>query len=60
MVHTGLVTISGTGVLVIDVKVSVGLNPLPVTVTAVPITPEVGVRDIVGVDAATVKTAEAE
>jgi len=51
------VTISGTGVLVIEVNVSVGLNPKPRIVTAVPGLPELGLRKIVGVGVPTVKVA---
>ena len=51
IVHEESVTTSGRGVLVIGTQepASLGLNPLPVTVTVVPAGPELLLRAIVGV-----------
>jgi hypothetical protein len=59
IVHDGLVTIF-VGVLLIVVQVSVGLNPLPLTVTEVPGGPELGVSVIEGDGTVTVKVAVAK
>ena len=58
IVHDGLVTIF-VGVLLIVVQVSVGLNPIPVTVTEVPAGPELGLRTIVGAGEVIVNVARA-
>jgi hypothetical protein len=55
---TGLAGLTMYGTQVPPPALSAVLKPLPVTVTIVPIGPELGVRVIVGVVAVTVKVVE--